>query len=149
MEIQIKKFRQLSLDELYEILKLRVDVFVVEQKCAYPELDNKDQHANHLIVSNGNQVVGYLRIYYTDPTRAAIGRVLTLESFRGQGLSRKMMEEALSFLQDKSKIETIYLQAQEHLSNFYASFGFEKTSDVYLDDGIPHVDMEKIVKTEE
>ncbi|MEO9803678.1 MAG: GNAT family N-acetyltransferase [Reichenbachiella sp.] len=149
MEIQIKKFRQLSLDELYEILKLRVDVFVVEQKCAYPELDNKDQHANHLIVSNGNQVVGYLRIYYPDPTRAAIGRVLTLESFRGQGLSRKMMEEALSFLQDKSKIETIYLQAQEHLSNFYASFGFEKTSDVYLDDGIPHVDMEKIVKTEE
>lgn len=146
MEIQIKRFHQLSLDELYQVLKLRVDIFVVEQECAYPELDDKDQDADHLIVAQANQIVSYLRIYYPESTRAAIGRVLTIESFRGQGLSRKMMESALGFLKKQNYIKSIYLQAQEHLANFYASFGFEKTSDVYLEDGIPHIDMELLMK---
>lgn len=143
MEIQIKRFHQLSLDELYQILKLRVDVFVVEQNCAYPELDNLDQGAQHLFYSENGNVVSYLRIYYPSAERAAIGRVVTLNEYRGKGLSRKMMKEALVFLQNESGISAIYLQAQEHLSAFYESFGFEKTSDTYLEDGIPHVDMEK------
>lgn len=143
MEIRIRKFHQLSLDELYQILKLRVDVFVVEQNCAYPELDDKDREAHHLFYTDQGHIVSYLRIYYPSPEKAAIGRVVTQNDYRGKGLSRKMMDEALTFLQGESSIKSIYLQAQDHLSAFYESFGFQKTSDTYLEDGIPHVDMEK------
>lgn len=146
MDNQIKRFHQLSLDELYQILKLRVDVFVVEQNCAYPELDDRDQEAHHLYLQDETTICSYLRIYYPEVTKAAIGRVVTSGKYRGQGLSRKIMESALHFLQGEKQIRSIYLQAQEHLSAFYASFGFEKTSDIYLEDGIPHVDMEKVVQ---
>ncbi|MEO9965825.1 MAG: GNAT family N-acetyltransferase [Reichenbachiella sp.] len=143
MKIEIKTFQQLSLDELYRILKTRVDVFVVEQNCAYPELDNQDQEAHHLLVSDDEKLMSYLRIYYPENSRAAIGRVVTPEEYRGQGLSRKMMEAALEFLEDKSAIGEIYLQAQKYLEKYYASFGFKKSSEVYLEDGIPHIDMIK------
>jgi len=142
MVIQIKKYRELSLDELYQILKLRVDVFVVEQNCAYPELDNRDQDADHLIAYNKESVSGYLRIYYPEDSKAAIGRVAISQDYRGQGLARKLMEVALDSLEINDKWKTICLQAQDHLLGFYESFGFKKKSDVYLEDGIPHINME-------
>lgn len=143
MKIQIKKFHQLSLDELYEILKLRVDVFVVEQECAYPELDDLDQKADHVYVLSEDEIISYLRIYYPEPNKAAIGRVVTKAKSRGKGLSRKMMEAAMDFIEKNNSIDKMYLQAQEHLTKFYASFGFKEKSESYLEDGIPHVDMER------
>ncbi|UXX80417.1 GNAT family N-acetyltransferase [Reichenbachiella carrageenanivorans] len=141
MKIQIKKFRQLTLDELYTILKIRVDAFVVEQNCPYPEIDQKDQEATHFFICQQNEIVSYLRVYYRLPTDAAVGRVVTPPAFRGQGLSRALIQAAIVEIKKEGKAESIYLQAQEHLSPFYATFGFEKTSDIYLEDGIPHVDM--------
>lgn len=142
MKIQIKKFRQLSLDELYTILKIRVDAFVVEQNCPYPEIDQKDQEALHFLMYQQHEIVSYLRVYYPSPTKAAVGRVVTPPAFRGQGLSRALIAAALDWIKKEGKVESIYLQAQEHLFAFYGSFGFEKRSAVYLEDGIPHVDME-------
>lgn len=141
MKKQIKKFHQLSLDEWYEILQLRVNVFVVEQSCPYPELDNKDQEADHMWFSEENKIVSYLRIYYPEQHHAAIGRVVTHVEHRGQGISRKMMEEALLFLKKQNGIAQVYLQAQEYLIPFYTSFGFQQTSPIYKEDGLPHVDM--------
>lgn len=141
MKMRIKKFHQLSPDELYELLKLRVNVFVVEQSCAYPELDDKDQTADHLWLSEKSKIISYMRIYYPSKQLAAIGRVVTHMEHRGQGLSREMMKEALYFLKKQNDITRIYLQAQEHLVPFYTSFGFHTASDVYLEDEIPHVDM--------
>lgn len=146
MEIQVKKFHQLSLDELYQILKLRVDVFVVEQKCAYPEIDDSDQEAVHMFIKGDHRVKAYLRILKTDDTTAKIGRVVTADDFRGNGSSRALMAEALQVLQRDEKTTNVVLQAQDYLTGFYASFGFEKKSDVYLEDGIPHVDMGLTIK---
>lgn len=146
MEIQIKKYHQLSLDELYQILKLRVDVFVVEQNCAYPELDDNDQLADHFFVKNDNKISAYLRVQVVEGDQAKIGRVVTAQNFRGNGSSRKLMDVALANIQKNQSVSKIVLQAQDYLTQFYASFGFEKTSEVYLEDGIPHVDMEMSLK---
>lgn len=146
MEIQIKKYHQLSLDELYQILKLRVDVFVVEQNCAYPELDDNDQLADHFFVKNDNKISAYLRVQVVEGDQAKIGRVVTAQDFRGNGSSRILMDVALANIQKNQSVSKIVLQAQDYLTQFYASFGFEKTSEVYLEDGIPHVDMEMSLK---
>lgn len=147
METLIKKFHQLSLDELYQILKLRVDVFVVEQNCAYPEIDDNDQDAMHLFIKSDHRVKAYLRILKTEETAAKIGRVVTSDDFRGNGSSRALMAEALQILRNDEKTTSVVLQAQDYLTGFYASFGFEKKSDIYLEDGIPHVDMGLVLKT--
>ena len=141
MSIEIKKFDALSNTELYQIMKLRVDVFVVEQNCPYPELDNLDQSAIHFFIPSDNGVNGYLRIYFKSETQVAIGRVITHHDFRKKGISRMLMQQALQWINAQSNIKSIYLQAQQHLVNFYGSFGFEEQSDMYLEDGIPHVDM--------
>lgn len=149
MKIQIKKFHQLSLDQLYQLLKLRTDVFVVEQNCAYPELDNLDQDSEHLFVESDGKVKAYLRLSILNASKAKISRVVTAHDFRGKGASRKLVGAALEQIGNHKGIEMAVLQAQDHLTDFYASFGFEKTSDVYLEDNIPHVDMKLITKREE
>jgi len=141
MEIQIKKYHQLSLDELYQILKLRVDAFVVEQACAYPELDDADQNATHLFIDKNQKVIGYLRLFQLKNGTAKISRVVTAKSERGNGISRKLVDAALAQVRKERQTQSVVLQSQEYLTDFYASFGFEKTSEVYLEDGIPHVDM--------
>lgn len=146
MELQIKKYHQLSLDELYQILKLRVDVFVVEQNCAYPELDDNDQLSDHFFVQNDNKVSAYLRVQMVEGVQAKIGRVVTAQDFRGNGSSRKLMDVALANIQKNQSVSKVVLQAQDYLTQFYASFGFQKCSDQYLEDGIPHVDMELSLK---
>lgn len=142
MEIQIKKFHQLSLDQLYQILKLRTDVFVVEQKCAYPELDNADQTSEHFFIENEGLIKAYLRLTILDDGKAKISRVVSATYFRGNGASRKLVEQALENIKAQKNVKSVVLQAQDYLTNFYASFGFEKRSEVYLEDGIPHVDMQ-------
>ena len=144
MKIVIKKFEELTTEELYEILKLRSDVFVVEQECVYPDCDGRDIHAQHLYVEKDNEIVGYLRILEKGQTfdELAIGRVVVREDYRGIGLARHMMSKALMFINDYLHEHTVKLSAQEHLTDFYKSVGFYTISEAYVEDGIPHIDME-------
>ncbi len=140
--IEIKTFQELSKEELYSILKLRVNIFVVEQNCPYPELDDEDQNAIHFFYKEENQVITYVRVIPNLAGNIRIGRVGTHKEFRGKKLSSNLMEEAMKYIKENHSSKGITLSAQEHLQQFYAKFGFSPVSDMYLEDGIPHVDME-------
>ncbi|HEM6489290.1 GNAT family N-acetyltransferase [Streptococcus suis] len=143
MQWEIKAFDQLSLQELYTILTLRVDVFVVEQACPYPEVDGKDPNCLHLLGMDNGELVAYLRILPAGLSydEVSIGRVVIKSSHRGKGLGRPMMEQAIHFITNEWKESQIKIGAQAHLEKFYSSLGFEPVSEVYLEDGIPHLDM--------
>lgn len=143
MNWQLIEFRALSNEALYNILKARVDVFVVEQECAYEEIDNLDQVAMHLFLTIDNQIVAYVRILpkETAYNEVSIGRVLVTKDYRGNGYAKQVMEKAIQFITDKWEESTIKIQAQEYLQKFYSDLGFVQISDVYLEDNIPHIDM--------
>lgn len=128
---------------LYAMLKLRVDVFVVEQKCPYPEIDGKDFEAFHLRILDGEELAGSLRVL--PPEQAGkpvkIGRVVVAPDYRGYKLGQRLMKEAIEFAHDRFPGIAIELGGQSHLQKFYGSFGFVAISDEYLEDGILHVDM--------
>ena len=134
---QLKTFDQLTTHELFEIYKARVAVFVVEQHCAYPEVDDNDLIATHLFAKHGTKLTAYCRII-PEQDGIHIGRVLVDEQARGQGLARQLLQTALSHCDNT---QDIYVQAQAHLQDFYRSLGFKPISAVYLEDGIPHLDM--------
>lgn len=151
---QIKHFNELSLDELYDCLKLRIDVFVVEQTCYYPDLDSKhnqlDRHPEtiHLLGYQDGVLEAYLRILaqgqsYDD--HISIGRVAIAEQARGSGLGHELITEALNVCQQQFARENIKISAQEHLASFYQHHGFEQVSAMYLEDNIPHIAMIKNV----
>lgn len=140
-------FEELSGAELYEIIKLRVDVFVVEQECAYPELDNLDQHCLHLMYRENGKVSAYARLVpaglkYDIPS---IGRVIVDRDARGRGLAKLLVAKCIDVIHSEWGAQEIQLQGQVYLQNFYQSFGFQPISEVYDEDGIPHIDM-KLVK---
>lgn len=143
MEWVLKKFGELTLDELYSILELRSKVFIVEQNCLYNDPDGKDQVAWHLIGTEEDQLIAYSRILppgvvYTDP---AIGRVVTSPLKRKSGLGRELMTRAIKHCEDLFGKTSITLSAQAYLKKFYESLGFSAIGDEYLDDGIPHIKM--------
>jgi ElaA protein len=149
---QIKTFNELSLDQLYDLLKLRIDVFVVEQCCYYPDLDGEqnqlDRHKDtvHLFGYQGEILVAYLRVLalgqsYDD--YISIGRVVTAKQARGAGLGHELMSEGLKVCQQHFANQPIKISAQEHLINFYQQHGFKQVSAMYLEDNIPHVAMVK------
>jgi len=143
---QAKRFNELTLDELYDALKLRIDVFVVEQTCYYPDLDGLDRHPEtiHLFCYQGNQMTAYLRIlakgqsYQEHP---AIGRVIVAEQARGTGLGHQLIEKAMATCKTEFPNQLIKISAQEHLEDFYNQHNFTRCSDMYLEDGIPHISM--------
>ena len=142
MKWKFKKFDELTTNELYEILKLRAEVFVVEQDCPYQDLDDKDKCAYHLFFEDdgGSTVIAVLRILpeniaYED---MAIGRVIVKKSHRGQGLSKVMMRKAINFIIEDLGKKRIKLSGQAYLREFYEDLGFERVSDIYLEDGIDH-----------
>ncbi|WP_284141680.1 MULTISPECIES: GNAT family N-acetyltransferase [unclassified Virgibacillus] len=143
MKWHIKSFADLTNNELYHILKARVDIFVVEQACPYPELDNYDQQSIHYYLTDGEQLVAYVRILPAGYKykEASIGRVIVNKSYRGKGIGKKLMQNAVNYTTNNMGEKTIKIQAQSHLEAFYSSLGFRKISAVYLDDGIPHIDM--------
>lgn len=143
MNWKIKKFDELTTKELYEILRIRAEVFVVEQDCVYQDLDSKDEDAYHLFGEEKGDVVSYLRILQKGVVyqETAIGRVLTKKSYRKKGLSREMVQRAIDFITNDIVENEIRISAQAYLLKFYESFGFETTSDVYLEDGIEHIEM--------
>lgn len=147
--LQVKPFKQLSLDELYDALKLRIDVFVVEQTCFYPDLDDLDRHPETLHVFSYNDqgtMNAYLRILAKGvcyPDNPAIGRVIISAQARGKGLAHQLIQKSLAVCSDYFPNQTIKISAQEHLEQFYKRHGFTKCSEMYLEDGIPHISMIK------
>ena len=135
-------FADFSAARLYEVLRLRQAVFVVEQRCAYPDLDGSDLGARHLLTWSGDALAGYLRLIPSGQhSRVAIGRVAVAPGFRGRGLARQMMQEALAVCGRDYPERTVALGAQTYLARFYQSLGFAAVSAPYDDYGIPHIDM--------
>lgn len=147
---QLLPFAQLSTLQLYDLLKLRVDVFVVEQNCPYPELDGHDTKAEvqHLLGYRNGQLVACSRLLPAGTTyeNVSIGRVATLKSARGDGLGHQLLSQALIGCQQLWPGATIEIGAQQHLERFYQHHGFQTTSEMYLEDGIPHIDMKKNIR---
>ncbi len=145
MEWIIKKFDELTLDELYAILQLRSEVFVVEQNCVYQDPDGKDQLAWHFMGKENNKLIAYTRIFparvsYSDPS---IGRVVTAPSKRKGGLGRELVIRSIEHCERLFGKTPITLGAQVYLKNFYTSLGFFPNGDEYIEDGIPHIEMKR------
>ena len=143
METKWKSFSALTKDELYLILNLRQQVFVVEQDCPFIDADFKDQDCDHLLAYQNNDLLGYLRVAkpgkrYKGPE---IGRVLTAEKIRGEGAGKILTQEAIEFCASKYPNQEIGISAQYRLINFYESFGFASQGEVYLEDDIEHIKM--------
>ena len=144
MELTVKHFDELSTRELYEILKTRFEIFVTEQECIYQDLDDKDQDAIHVFGMNDKgRVAGCLRVFWNDKAAgvAQIGRVVTLE--HGKGIGREILHKGVEIAIEQLGAKKIYLEAQEYAIGYYAKEGFEVVSDVFMEDGIPHVKMER------
>ena len=142
MEFHVKRFEELTNGELYEILKLRVDVFVVEQRCAYPDLDGRDRAALHVFCEEGGEILAYLRVlpegkYF--PDAAGIGRVIAKR--RGAGLGAKILAEGVRAAAGRLGSRRIRLEAHSYAQGFYEKAGFVCCSDEFDEDGIPHVEM--------
>ncbi|WP_421418540.1 GNAT family N-acetyltransferase [Pseudoalteromonas lipolytica] len=139
----IKTYGALSKDELLSILRARVDVFVVEQTCPYPEIDDIDNHQEtlHLCLFKDNRLAAYARCYPKNTELSAFGRVLVTADFRGQGLAKQLVQTAIDTCQQHWPERAITIGAQCYLVDFYQQFGFKCVGEDYLEDGIPHQDM--------
>ena len=149
IEFQCLSFDKLTNRQLYNLLKLRQDVFVVEQECIYPDLDGEDFDHLHLLMEVDAVLAGYLRIIpaeFHSSGCVTIGRVVIAMPFRGQGMALEMMQWAITFCEDKFAGQLIFLSAQEYLIDFYKSLGFTAVSEIYLEDGIPHLGMKRLPK---
>lgn len=146
MKLTIKTFPELSAAELYEILRTREAVFIVEQNCPYPEADGKDPGAIHFYYADGNGAVkAYLRLYPKpdESGTVQVGRVVTSAEVRGTGLGRKILHKGITYAVEKMGAERLYLEAQVYAIGFYEKEGFEVSSGEFLEDGIPHVEMRR------
>lgn len=143
MNWYLKKFEDLNVEEIYEILRLRNEVFVVEQKSIYQDCDGKDKNAYHLYLKDDGKVVANLRVLGRGISydEVSIGRIIVKKDYRGKGIAQEMISKAINFIEKDFKETEIRISAQSYLINFYKSFGFKETSDEYLEDGIPHVEM--------
>lgn len=150
MKILQKTFNQLSTQELYDLLQLRSEVFVVEQNCVYQDIDGKDQKAIHLLGYSGEKLVAYTRcfppgVYFLEP---AIGRVVVRRSERMSSFGHLILKASINALEEQFSGKTIKLSAQTYLKNFYESHGFQQSGEGYLEDGIPHIAMLRLPREE-
>lgn len=145
IEFKIKRFNELSLQELYDLLQLRSEVFVVEQNCVYQDIDGKDSKAIHIIGFYNDEIVAYTRIfdkgYYFD--EVSIGRVVVSPKYRDKKWGFQLMEVSISAVKEYFKETKITISAQQYLTKFYQSLGFIQTSEMYLEDDIPHIQMKR------
>ncbi len=145
LKFKIKRFNELSLSELYELLKLRSEVFVVEQNCVYLDVDGKDDKAIHLLGTLDDELVAYVRIFkpgdYFD--EASIGRVLVKQIYRDRKWGYDLMHEAIRVIKAELNETNITISAQCYLQKFYENVGFIQTSEIYLEDDIPHIEMKR------
>lgn len=138
MEIFVKSFEELGINELYEILRLRVDVFVVEQNCPYSEIDGIDKDAFHIFAKEDGEIGAYARIYKEDG-KVHLGRVISKEIRKGHG--SLILNEAIKAAYENYGNEKIHIEAQTYAKEFYEKVGFEQRSQPYLLDGIEHIKM--------
>ena len=139
-----KSFDKLKVQELYDLLKLRSDVFVVEQNCVYSDQDDKDQEAIHVLGYKRNRLLAYARILpigSAEEKYAMIGRIVTRQTIRGTGVGKELVRKSRDYCQHTFNELNIKISAQSHLKNFYQQHGFTKKGDDYLEDGIPHCAM--------
>lgn len=147
MQIQwlLKTFEELTPYQLYAILQLRSEVFVVEQNCVFLDADDKDQNSYHLMGFENNKLVAYTRLVPPGKIyeEASIGRVVTSPSVRRSGAGKELMKQSIAAVYNLFGVQPIKIGAQLYLKQFYTLFGFEQVSDVYLEDGIEHIYMIK------
>ena len=152
MELCVKHFDELTNSELYDILKLRNAVFIVEQNCPYQDMDDKDQNSYHLFLRENGKIIACLRVIYHDEYKnaymenapvlknvAAIGRVVS--SVRRKGHATLLLKEAIKLISEKFDVVTVTLEAQVYARALYEGVGFAQSSDEFLEDGIPHIQM--------
>ena len=145
MKIVVKHFHELTTQELYNILQLRSEVFVVEQNCIYQDIDEKDQKAIHIFSTENSKTIAYSRIfnegeYFENPS---IGRVVVKKEKRGTELGKKIMIEGAKYIKQNFTNKNIEISAQKYLKEFYTNLGYKFTGNEYLEDGIPHIRMIK------
>ena len=145
MKIVLKHFHELTIQELYNILQLRSEVFVVEQNCIYQDIDGKDQKAVHIFIKENKDVLAYSRVfnegeYFENPS---IGRVVVKKEKRGTELGKKIMVEGAKYIKETFTNKKIEISAQKYLKDFYKDLGYKFTGNEYLEDGIPHIRMIK------
>ena len=142
MNLIAKKFEELDIAELYEILKARAEIFIMEQNIHYQDLDNIDYKSLHCFFMEENKVIAYLRAFYQEDNNdiVRIGRVLTLK--HGNGIGRELMEKSITAIKEKMKCKKIIMDAQKHAVGFYEKFGFQVVSDDFLEEGVVHAVME-------
>ena len=142
MNLIVKRFNELTTFELYEILKSRAEIFIMEQQINYQDMDNIDYDSLHCFFIQNDQIIAYLRAFYSgdDQRSVKLGRVLTLE--HGKGLGRDLLEQSLGIIKERMPCEKICMHAQKHAVDFYKKFGFKVVSDEFLEAGVVHVVME-------
>lgn len=142
MEFYAKTFEQLSGSEIYEILKSRAEIFIMEQKIFYLDMDDIDYDSLHCFIKDGNRVIACLRAYYCDEekTKVKIGRVLTTS--HGRGIGKMLMEKSIRAIKQYYGCDRIYINSQKHAIGFYEKSGFKVTSEEFMEAGIPHKSME-------
>lgn len=143
MNWKIKSFEELKNKELYKILNLRSEVFVVEQECPFNDCDGSDEKCYHLYLEENDEILAYLRIVEKGISydEISIGRVVVSKDARGRGIARKLMLKGIEFIEKELNENEIRISAQAYLVDFYKSLGFEEVSEVYLEDNIPHLEM--------
>jgi ElaA protein len=139
-------FEDLRVSELYEVLRLRSQVFVVEQQCLFQDMDGADDQAMHLLGVRGGELLGYARCFSAGVkfTEASFGRVVTRQSVRGTSLGHALIEQAVTAIHQLWGPQPIRIGAQTHLADFYAKHGFKDVGCPYLEDGIPHLEMLRV-----
>lgn len=145
MTFIIKYFKELTTDELYAILQLRSEVFVVEQNCVYQDIDFKDQKALHVLGFKDDKIVAYTRIFKPGNyfENSSIGRVVVKENERKFGYGHDVMKASINAIKNYFKEEKITISAQKYLTKFYETHGFTQVGNEYLEDGIPHIRMDR------
>ena len=145
MEINTYNFSSLNTDQLYRLLQLRSEVFVVEQDCVYQDIDGKDKKALHILGTVEGNIVAYTRVFKPGDylERAAIGRVVVASDFRKRDFGKAIMQASIAAVENHFNTTAIGLSAQTYLLNFYNDLGFSALGETYLEDGIPHIYMER------
>jgi ElaA protein len=143
MQWILKQFDSLTAKELYSLLQLRNEVFIVEQNCPYQDLDNKDLEAWHLMAFEENKLIAYARLLAPGISyrESSIGRVVSSPAIRKNGMGKELMRESIMQIRNLFQTDTIRIGAQLYLKKFYESFGFVQTGDPYMEDNIPHIIM--------
>jgi len=140
---KVKTFDELSVEELYQVIRARIEVFVIEQNCPYQDADNSDQKAVHLWAEQDGEVIAYCRLFDKGVkySETSIGRVITTSKGRGKGIGRQLISYAIQVIENRFGTSEIRISAQDYLLDFYGSFGFKDTGKKYEEDNLPHTEM--------